>query len=366
MGLLFLYAFLSIFFSFLCSILEAVLLSVTPTFINIKKKEGRKFAFTLEELKQDVDKPLIAILTLNTIAHTVGAILVGVQAKVAYTELYGQQERTLFGLSFTEDLMVGVVSTVMTILILVTSEIIPKTIGATYWRQLARFSSVVLKWMVWVLKVTGLMWLLQLFTRLIGKSHHGSVLSREDFTAMADIAQEEGVFEESESKVIKNLLQFDEILVKDIMTPRTVMKTAPETQTIEAFFMENPRLRFSRIPVYGEQEDLITGFVLKDNVLEEMINEKGDLALSEIRRDLLVTRRDTPIPQLFEIFIRKREHIALVVDEFGSVSGLVTMEDIIETLLGLEIMDESDNVEDLQLLARRRWEERAKRTGLIE
>jgi CBS domain containing-hemolysin-like protein len=207
---------------------------------------------------------------------------------------------------------------------------------------------------------------LQLFTRLVGKTKEGSVLSREDFTAMADIAHEEGVFEESESKVIKNLLQFDEILVKDVMTPRTVLKIAPESQTIESFFRENPRLRFSRIPVYGEREDLITGFVLKDNVLEEMINENGEMPLSEIRRDLLVTRRDTPIPQLFETFIRKREHIALVVDEYGTVSGLVTMEDVIETLLGLEIMDESDNVEDLQQLARRKWEERAKRTGLIE
>ncbi|MEJ2162693.1 MAG: CNNM domain-containing protein [Robiginitalea sp.] len=366
MGLLLFYAFLSVFFSFLCSILEAVLLSVTPTFINIKKKEGKLYAYTLETLKQDVDQPLIAILTLNTIAHTVGAILVGVQAKSAYAEIYGQQARSLFGIRFTEDLMVGLVSTLMTILILVASEIIPKTIGATYWKQLARFSSVVLRGMVWTLKITGIMWVLQLFTRLIGKSHHGSVLSREDFTAMADIAHEEGVFEESESKVIKNLIQFDEIHVKDVMTPRAVMKIAPESQTIKTFVRNNPRLRFSRIPVHGEREDLITGFVLKDNVLEEMINESGDLPLKEIKRDILVTRRDTPIPQLFDTFIRQREHIALVVDEYGSVSGLVSMEDVIETLLGLEIMDESDNVEDLQVLARKKWEERAKRTGIIE
>ncbi|MFZ9003211.1 MAG: CNNM domain-containing protein, partial [Robiginitalea sp.] len=188
MGLLLFYAFLSIFFSFLCSILEAVLLSVSPTYINIKKKEGRKFAQGLEELKRDVDQPLIAILTLNTIAHTVGAILVGVQAKAAYAEIYGQQQRSLFGIQFTEDLMVGIVSTVMTILILVASEIIPKTIGATYWRQLARVSTILLEAMVWLLKVTGILWLLQLFTRLVGKTEHGSVLSREDFSAMADIA----------------------------------------------------------------------------------------------------------------------------------------------------------------------------------
>lgn len=365
MGLLFFYAFLSIFFSFLCSILEAVLLSITPTYLNLRKKEGKAFAFTLEDLKRDVDQPLIAILTLNTIAHTVGAILVGVQAKAVYTEYYGQQTHTLLGFRFTEDLMVAVVSTLMTLLILVASEIIPKTIGATYWKQLAGFAALALKAMVWIMRITGLMWLLQLFTRLIGKSHHGSVLSREDFTAMADIAHEEGVFEESESKVIKNLLQFEEIRVKDVMTPRTVMKIAPEVQTIEAFFRENPRLRFSRIPVYGESQDTITGFVLKDNVLEELINDNGEMTLAEIRRDLLVTRRETPIPQLFDTLIRNREHVALVVDEYGSVSGLVTMEDVIETLLGLEIMDESDNVEDLQLLARKKWEDRAKRSGII-
>lgn len=366
MGLLIFYAIISIFFSFLCSILEAVLLSVTPTFINVGKKAGKQYAFTLERLKKDVDKPLIAILTLNTIAHTVGAILVGVQAKVAYAEQYGQQTRRVFGIEFTEDLMVGVVSTVMTILILVASEIIPKTIGANYWKQLANVSARILSGMVWILRITGLLWMLQLFTRMVGKSSHESVLSREDFSAMAEVAQEEGVFEESESKVIRNLLQFDEIRVKDIMTPRAVMKIAPENQTVAEFFEKNPRLRFSRIPVYGERVDTITGFVLKDNVLEEMINENGDMPLSEIRRDLQVTKRDTPIPQLFDTFIRKREHIALVVDEYGSVSGLVTMEDIIETLLGMEIMDESDNVEDLQLLARKNWEDRAKRLGIIE
>ena len=367
MGLLLLYAFLSIFFSFLCSILEAVLLSITPTFVNVKKSEGKHYALGLEALKKDVDKPLIAILTLNTIAHTVGAILVGVQAKVTYMELYGSQQHSFLGISFTEDLMVGIVSTIMTILILVASEIIPKTIGATYWKRLANFTTKALNIMVWVLKWTGLMWILQLFTRVIGKKGgHGSVLSREDFTAMADIAHEEGVFQESESKVIKNLLKFDEVFVKDIMTPRTVMKIAPQTMTVKEFFKNNPKLRFSRIPVYGDREDIITGYVLKDNVLEEIIEEKGDIPLAEIKRDILVTKRDTSIPQLFETLIAKREHVALVVDEFGSVSGLVTMEDVIETLLGLEIMDESDNVEDLQQLARKKWEDRAKRTGIIE
>ena len=367
MALLIFYALISIFFSFLCSILEAVLLSITPTYVNVLKKEGKSFALTLEELKKDVDKPLIAILTINTIAHTVGAILVGVQAKVAYQELYGTTPRSIFGITFSEDLMVGVVSTIMTLLILIASEIIPKTIGATYWKQLSNFTAKSLKIMVLLLKWTGLLWILQLFTKLVGgKGHHGSVLSREDFTAMTDIAHEEGVFQESESKVIKNLLKFDEILVKHVMTPRSVMITASENDTLEAFFTANPKMRFSRIPTYAENLDHVTGYVLKDNILEEMIHKNGDSPLASIRREILVTNRNTPIPQLFETLIEKREHIALVVDEYGSVSGLVSMEDIIETLLGLEIVDESDRVENLQHLARKNWQSRAKRLGIIE
>jgi len=366
MGLLIFYAVISIFFSFLCSILEAVLLSLTPTFLNLKKKEGKAYATDLELLKKDVDRPLIAILTLNTIAHTVGAIMVGVQAKVAYTELYGTTKRTILGFEFTEDIMVGVVSTLMTILILVASEIIPKTIGATFWRQLANFTSKALKVLIFPLKWTGILWLLQLTTKLIGDKGHGSVLSREGFVAMTEIAHEEGVFEESESKVIKNLLNFKEVQAKDVMTPRTVMKTEDESMTIETFFSANSNIRFSRIPVYTKESDNITGLVLKDEVFREMALGNKDKLLSDIKRKIIIVNRSLPIPRLFEQLVESRNHMALVVDEYGSVSGLVTMEDVIETLLGLEIMDESDNVSDLQLLARRSWETRAKRLGLIE
>jgi CBS domain containing-hemolysin-like protein len=166
--------------------------------------------------------------------------------------------------------------------------------------------------------------------------------------------------------MIKNLLSFKEVQAKDIMTPRTVMVTDSEEQTIQSFFEGHPRLRFSRIPIYKDDSDNITGFILKDVVLEEIINGNGEKHLSNIKREILITNRNLPIPDLFEKFISQREHIALVVDEYGSVSGLVTMEDVIETLLGLEIMDESDNVADLQQLARKSWETRAKRMGLIE
>ncbi|MCF6294923.1 MAG: hemolysin family protein [Flavobacteriaceae bacterium] len=352
MSLLLFYALISIFFSFLCSILEAVLLSVSPTFINLKKKEGKTFATSLEALKKDIDKPLIAILTLNTVAHTVGAILVGAQAE----KVFGNGNNSIF-----------IVSAVMTILILVASEIIPKTIGATYWKQLAGISTTALNALIFFFTWTGVIWVLQLFTNLFGKNKEGeSVLSREDFHAMADIAQEEGVFQESESTIIKNLINFKEILVTDIMTPRTVMKTASEKMKIQAFYDENPNLKFSRIPIYGNNTDEISGYFLKDNLLEAIIKGNGGKPLKSIQRELLFTTRNIPIPELFETLIAKREHIALVVDEYGSVSGLVTQEDVIETLLGLEIMDESDNVADLQLLARKSWETRAKRLGIIE
>lgn len=367
MALLLLFAFVSIFFSFLCSILEAVLLSVTPTFINVKKKEGKAYATELETLKKDVDRPLIAILTLNTIAHTVGAILVGVQAKVAYVELYGSQTKSILGIEFTEDLMVGVVSSIMTLFILVASEIIPKTIGASYWKQLANFTTKALKVLIFPLKWTGILWVLQLTTKLIGsKGHHGSVLSREDFHVMADMAHEEGVFQESESKIIKNLLTFKDIFVKDVMTPRTVMKSEDENTTVADFFNKNMNLRFSRIPIYSDNPDNIKGLVLKDEVFKEMALDNGSKKLSKLKRHIIMVERNTPIPKLFEQLIESKNHMALVVDEYGSVSGLVTMEDVIETLLGLEIMDESDNVSDLQQMARKNWKDRAKKLGILE
>jgi CBS domain containing-hemolysin-like protein len=352
MTLLILYGITSIFFSFLCSILEAVLLSLTPTFLSVKKKEGKAYATNLEVLKKDVDKPLIAILTLNTIAHTVGAILVGVQAEKA------------FG---SGDNIVGIVSAIMTALILVVSEIIPKTIGATYWKQLANFTSKALNVLIFPLKWTGILWVLQLTTKLIGgKGHHGSVLSREDFHAMADLAHEEGVFEASESKVIKNLLNFKTILVKDIMTPRTVLKIASEDQNIKDFFEENKELRFSRIPIFKDNTDNITGYILKDDVYKDLAEDKDTKILADLKRKILVVDRNVPIPNLFEKLVQEKEHISLVVDEYGSISGLVSMEDVIETLLGLEIMDESDKDSDMQQLARENWKKRAKRLGIIE
>ncbi len=350
MALLIIYGVVSIFFSFLCSILEAVLLSVSPTFIAVKKSEGKTYAFSLEKLKDDIDKPIITILTINTIAHTVGAILVGVQA-----------EKT-FG---SANNVVGIVSAIMTFLILILSEIIPKTIGAKYWKELANFSTKAINILMFPLKYTGILWLLQFFTKLVGNSHDLTTVSREDFYAMTEMAEEEGVFQESEIKVMKNLINFKKVLVKSIMTPRIVMKIASNNKTIQKFYEENPKLKFSRIPVYQDSTDDIRGFFLKDEMLESIIKGNGNDPLKTIQRDIIVTNRGETIPALLEKLIDQHEHIALVVDEFGSVSGLVTQEDIIETLLGLEIVDESDGFEDLQYLARQMWEKRAERLGIL-
>lgn len=346
---LLLFAFLSITVSFICSVLEAVLLSITPTFISRAAKDGHAWAATLEEFKEDIDRPLIAILSLNTIAHTVGAIGVGSTAEAAFGNSDG---------------VVGIVSAVMTVLILVVSEIIPKTIGATYWKKLAGLATRMLKFIMWPMKWSGLLWFLQLTTKLIGKNAHVNAISIEDFEVMTDRANEEGMFQGHESKVIKNMLRFSEIGVEDIMTPRAVMFTANADQTIRAFQSKNKGLRFSRIPVWSETHENITGLVLKDAVLEAIIEGRGDEKLSSIQRSILATQEGTPIPEVFDALMKKTGHLAMVMDDYGSITGLVTVEDVVETLLGLEIVDEYDDVVDLQQLARKRWVERAKRMGI--
>ena len=353
MTLLLIYAVLSIFFSFLCSILEAALLSFTPNFIRVKKQEGAAFATTIANYKKDIDKPLIAILTLNTIAHTVGAILVGVQAESLDYDI------NILGIN-----IVGIVSGLMTLLILVLSEIIPKTIGATYWQKLGPFTATFLKVIIFPLKYTGILWLLMFVTKAVGSSAHVNAMSRDEFLAMTNAAEQEGVFEESETTVIKNLLVFKTVKAKDVMTPFTVVTAENEDMSLNDFQQKHRNIQFSRIPVYSDKMTNISGFVLRDEILEGIIENTGEKKLLDIKRNINVVDSERPIPELFEIFIKDRVHIAQVVDEFGNTIGVVTMEDIIETLLGLEIMDEIDSVEDMQVHARKNWEIRAKKMGI--
>ena len=351
MNLLILYAGLTIILSFLCSILEAVLLSIDSTYLKIKIKEGKKYAENLQALKKKIDEPLIIILSLNTIAHTVGSILVGVQAKILYSSMSENNEFYFFGVLMKEDLLVGVVSTIMTILILVVSEIIPKTLGANYWSYLAKFTSLFLSSLIPLFKYSGILWILQSFTRILGKSKQDTRMKREDFSTMAEIAEEEGIIEEKESDFIKNLIKFKDVKVKKIMTPYSVMETANENMTISEFYKKS-NLIFSRIPLYSKNLNNINGYVLKDKILENIINEKGNSTLAKIKRPLIVIDPESKIPFIFDRLLKEREHISLVKDRTGSIKGLVTLEDILETILGLEIVDETDQVEDLQLLAK--------------
>ena len=346
---------LSIIFSFLCSIWEAVLLSITPSFINRKVQDkSTSLGHDLRAFKKDIDRPLSAILTLNTIAHTVGAIGVGAQAAVVF-----EDTPSIMGIPSE-----SIVAAVMTLFILILSEIIPKTIGANKWRSLAGFTVKSLKILLFVL--APFVWISQLITKNLKNDKHKSVFSKADLAAMAQAGEQSGVLAESESTIIKNLLRFEEVSVRDIMTPRTVMVKADESTTLMEFYQNNQPLRFSRIPIFSESSDNITGVVLKDEILQNLVEDKDGVKLQTLRRDIMVVKDDKPLPELFEVMTTERAQIAAVVDNYGSLAGLVTMEDVLETLLGLEIVDESDGEADLQILARRKWENRAKKLVLIE
>ncbi len=345
MGFLLLYLFIALFFSFLCSVLEAVLLSITPSFISITTQKDPDLGKDLQGFKENVDRPLAAILTLNTFAHTIGAAGVGAQAQRLWGDAY---------LSLT--------SGVLTLIILFFSEIIPKTIGANHWKRLAPMSIRTIKILIYS-PLYPISLLSQFITKRMKKDKGRSVLSRADFTAMAEIGIKQGIFQDSESQIIRNILRFNKIMVRHIMTPRTVVVSAQEDMPIIEFFTSFPDLRFSRIPIYRENLDDVTGYVLKDEVMYEMIQNQGDKPLKSISRNIQVVPEHMPIPTLFTSLLERKDQIALVVDEYGGTAGLISMEDIIETLLGMEIIDELDQIADLQTWARDNWEKRAKRLG---
>ncbi len=347
MALLLTYLFIALFFSFLCSLLEAVLLSITPSFIAAKSNEGKSYSKTLKKFKEKIDFPLAAILTLNTFAHTIGAAGVGAQAQKIWGNEY-----------------LSVTSAVLTILILIFSEIIPKTIGANYWKSLASFTTKTLLVLIYS-PLYPIIILSKFITKVLNKRKGGSVLSRAEFQAMTEIGIEEGIFKEEESKILMNLMKFNNIVVKSIMTPRTVIVFAEENETVKDFFERNEKLRVSRIPVYKENMDNVTGYILKDELMENMIEKSWNKKIKNLSRNILVVNEMMPIVKLFYRFIEEKEHIAMVVGEYGELTGIVTMEDVIETLLGTEIVDELDNIEDMQKQAMQIWEKRAKKLGLI-
>ena len=347
--LIILFFLISIVASFLCSVLEAVLLSITPAYAERLSREDPEIAAVLNDFQHNIDKPLAAILTLNTIAHTVGAIGVGNQAA------------RIWGESIMSSLVIPVV---MTLAILILSEIIPKTLGANYWQELTRFTVRTLKIIMFAL--APLVTVSQVITRSLKKDKNKSVLSRADFTAMAELGARQGVLDQRESSLLQNFMRFGSVRAEDVMTPRPVVIAASEDVTLADFHNKHPRLQFSRIPLYTDSIDNINGYFLRDDLLAALVEDKDSDKLGSLRRELTAVKEDFPIPDLFTHFTEQRTHIAMVMDEFGGTGGIVTMEDVIETLLGMEIVDEVDGDADMQALARQQWERRAERLGLLE
>jgi CBS domain containing-hemolysin-like protein len=345
MLLLIIYLCIAIGFSFYCSIAEAVLLSTTPSFIATLRKSKPAAAERLHRLKSNIDRPLAAILSLNTIAHTIGAAGVGAQAAVAL-----------------ENVPLGVVSGVLTLLILIFSEIIPKTIGALYWRKLAPPMGITIEGLI--LLMYPLVWLSERITRLLSGGKDAHQVSREELAATLAIGAQQGVLDAHELSIFNSLMRFPKIKVCDVMTPRAVVLRMDQSMTIGEFFEAHPDVPVSRLPIYDETFDHTTGFVLKNDLLLASARGTDDRPLSDFRREIISVPDDMPLPRVLQSLLRDRIHIAMVVNQYGSTVGIVTLEDIVETLLGLEIVDEQDREVDMQQFAREQWKQRAAKAGL--
>jgi len=341
MALLISYVLIALVFSFLCSIAEAVLLSVTAPYVAVLEKQGKSSGALLRQLKTDINKPLAAILTLNTIAHTIGAAGAGAQVAIVFGNTY-----------------LGIASAILTLLILFLSEIIPKTLGAHHWRTLAPATAYGLKFLVILLYP-----FVKLTEKMMRGLSEGATLngfSRQEFSAMAELSAQEGQLTSRESEILKNLLLLRETRAQDAMTPRTVVFSLPEDTTVADFFHHHEQIKFSRIPVYSDEPDHVEGFVLRSDLLLAQANGRFNESLRSFKREIPILPKSLTLARAFNEVLRVRAHIVLVVDEFGSPVGILTLEDIIETLLGLEIVDEEDETVDSREQARRLWRRRAR------
>ena len=339
MGLILLYFLGALSLSFLCSVLEAVLLSTPMSYISMRENQGSKTATLMKQYKNNVDRPVGAILSLNTIAHTIGSAGVGAES----IKIFGEQ-------------YFGLISAILTLLILVLSEIIPKTIGASYWRSLAMPSTRIIR--VLILITYPLVLLSELITKVFTPRGNQASMSREEVSAMVTVGAEEGVLEKKENRMIQNLLKLDDVKARDIMTPSSVAEIAEESMTLREFYQNDAFRQFSRIPVYNEEnDDYIKGYVLRQTILEKLSEDKFNLRLTDIIRPVLTFQENENVGKIWEQLLAKKEHISIIIDEYGCFRGIVTMEDVIETMLGTEIVDEKDTVTDMQEFAREKWQE---------
>lgn len=342
MALLLVFLLGALLISFLCSILEATLMSTPLSYITMREDEGYRYAKRMKEYKQDPSRAIAAILSLNTIANTIGAAGVGRQAQLVFGSTW-----------------FGVVSAVMTILILVFAEIIPKTIGTTYWKKLMGFAAVMISALIaclWPIVVC-----VKYLQKLITPKNAETAISREEVGAMADVAEESGELDEDENEIIQNIINIDEITASEAMTPRVVAAIAPEKMTIKAFYKDRRYVHHSRIPVYADDDEYITGYILRMDALQLMAEDKYDMTLGDIRRPVDSFQEETPVGDIWDKMLKKKEQLVIIINEYGSFQGIVTMEDIIEMVLGDEIVDERDAVVDMQQLALEKWKKLKKK-----
>ena len=346
-ALLIAFVLLSVLVSFICSVSEATLLTMTPSYVASIAEEDPKKSAMLKDVKIDnIDQSIAAILTLNTVAHTVGSLGAGAQATI----VFGSQ-------------WFGVFSAVMTLIILIGSEIIPKTLGTVYWRTLSNPVAYFVKGIIFLLY--PLIWLSEKLTKLLTRGKKANTFSRNEFAALASVGEQSGQIDPLESRIIRNLLAFGAIKVEDIMTPRSVMHAFEQSITVAELLANRPKLMFSRLPIYDEDLDKVTGFVLKSDILLAKANNHMDKPLKSYRREITFVFSKMKLFDLLDLMLNSRIHIAITVGEYGEVKGLVTLEDVLETLLGLEIVDEVDRVEDMQALARQMMQRRSARLGML-
>ena len=336
MTLILLYLFGALAVSFLCSVLEAVLLSTPISFISMKESQGVKNAALLMKYKTNVDRPVAAILTLNTVAHTIGAAGVGSESVKVFGEAY-----------------FGIISAILTLLILVLSEIIPKTIGASYWRTLAIPSTTIIRLMIVI--TYPLVWISEVITRCFSPKIQPLTVSREEVAAMVNVGTDEGVIEMAENKAIQNFLKLSNVCAKEIMTPFVVVASVTKNTSLKDFYDNKALASFSRVPVYDSDREFITGYVRRASVLEMLTQDKFTMTVGEISRPILVFSETAKVSDIWQKLLEKKEHISVITDEYGCMRGIVTMEDVIETMLGVEIVDECDTIEDMQTLARNKF-----------
>ncbi|MGG5577281.1 CNNM domain-containing protein [Myroides sp. C15-4] len=347
MSLLFVYLFLALTVSFICSIAEAVLLSTPLSFLHSKAEQQDPKAKALIHMKKDIDKPLSAILALNTIAHTVGAAGVGAQATAVFGEAY-----------------FGVISAVLTLCILVLTEIIPKTLGANYYKTLYAPTATAISSMV--VLCYPLVLLASFLTRRLSKKQQESSISREELSSLVKIGEQEGIFNGKETKIIQNLIKLKDVAVSTIHTPRIMMIQADENTKLFEFLSKKELLHFSRIPIYSEQSENVVGYVLRDTIFEHLAADEFDIPLKEFKRNILQFNERMSVVEAWSKLTEKHEHIAIITNEYGEVQGLLTLEDILETLLGFEIIDEKDKIVDLRQYAEDRWKSKQRKYQFIE